>query len=91
MNPLPKPDLRQMVEAIRELTALGGDELCAHVDMTYDTEATLRRIVTRALERGVELQRAALLMAEEPSLPAPPRLPPEGITPLVPRPQEDES
>jgi hypothetical protein len=79
-----------MIDAIRELTALGVDDLCAHADVTYDAEGVLRRLVTRALERGVELQRTAILLAEEEarSLPPPPRLPSEGITPLVP-PRDD--
>ena len=97
MHPVPKPDLHQLVDAIRELTALGGDDLAAHTGvLNADAENVLRRIVTRAIERGVDLQRAALLLDADLPQPKsqadtprderdtlPPPWDPDGKTPVV--------
>jgi len=75
----PKPSVRRMVDAIRELTALGSDELSEVIGtVTFDAESILRRIVTRAVERGVELQRSAWLLDND-----------DANTPLRPPPMSD--
>lgn len=77
MSQFPQPSVERMVDAIRELTAIGSDELSETLGpLLFDTEAVLRRIVTRAVERGIELQRAAFLLdpdqVETPLRPPPP-------------------
>jgi hypothetical protein len=85
---LPKPDLHRLVDAIRELVILGSDDIAEHTGgLNLDAQNAVRRLVTRAIERGVELQRAALLRdAEVPRErdTAPPPWDLDGKTPVVP-------
>lgn len=85
---LPKPDLHQLVDAIRELVILGSDDIAEHTGgLNLDAQNAVRRLVTRSIERGVEMQRAAILVDAEVSR-DPATLPPpwdiDSKTPIVP-------
>jgi hypothetical protein len=80
-----------MVDAIRELTAVGSDELSEILGtLPFDAENVVKRLVTRAIERGIELQRAAILLENE-LVNTPLRPPPMSeVPPRTPRRKKDD-
>jgi hypothetical protein len=72
MREIAKPDLRKLVDAIREEIDLA----CG--DLPGVPREALQKIIVRALERGVTLQREVVLNQEHPT----PLLPPQTEPPL---------
>jgi hypothetical protein len=61
VDEIPKPDLRRVIDAIQAETRYIADALHEHVGgVPYTVEQMLRGAITRAVERGIELQRDAL-------------------------------
>lgn len=78
---IPKPELHRIVDVIHEQTQLALDVLDAGVS----TE-TVRVIIARAVESGIEMQREALMGEDANTLDTPLRPPSSDIPPpLIPR------
>jgi len=85
---IPKPDLRALVAAIQEQTTLGAERLEPHVGtLPFAAERVLRAIVTRAVERGIELQREALADISSLDTPLRPPAPPSPDSQRTTKPQ----
>jgi hypothetical protein len=88
---IPKPDLRRLVDAIQQETQLAAEALTPLVGtVSYEVEQTLRQIITRAVERGMDLQREALGDSAQDDIDTPMRPAPSEEPPTVkmPRPSK---
>jgi hypothetical protein len=75
--PVPKPDLRQVVATIHELTRLLRADLEKHVgELDMRAELILQQGIARAVDYGINAQRDAFFSAPE-LLPTPILPPPE--------------